>query len=103
MGVVVTLTVCAGSVALAIVAFPLADYRPADAATLRDETVAVVSRVGDRSVDLAPHISCAQGPLKANLQDAAIGQRVSETERSRLSTVTLGIGAHLDHQSLNAG
>ena len=44
LGVVATLTICAGSVALAIVAFPLADYRPADAATLRDETVAVVSR-----------------------------------------------------------
>lgn len=49
LGVVLTLTICAGSVALAIVAFPLADYRPADAATLRDETVAVVSRTTRRT------------------------------------------------------
>lgn len=39
-----TLAICAGSIGVAIVAFPLADYRSADEDLSRDETVSVLSR-----------------------------------------------------------
>lgn len=39
-----TVAICAGSIGLAIIAFPLADYRSADGDSVRDETVAVLSR-----------------------------------------------------------
>lgn len=50
LGVVLTVLLGAGSVALAIVAFPLADYRPPDDVPLRDEPVAVVTRSTRRTV-----------------------------------------------------
>ncbi len=49
LGVVLMLTICAGSVALAIVAFPLADYQTPDEPLLRDEMVAAVSRTTRRT------------------------------------------------------
>lgn len=49
LGVVVTLAICVGSVALAIVAFPLADYQPPDEVPRRDETAAVVARTTRRA------------------------------------------------------
>lgn len=44
-----TLAICAGSIGVAIVAFPLADYRLLDEDSLRDETVTVLSRTTRRT------------------------------------------------------
>lgn len=49
LGMAATLALATGAVALAIVAFPLADYRPPGAARPRDELVAVVARTTRRS------------------------------------------------------
>lgn len=85
MRVFATLAICAGSIGIAIVAFPLADYRSMDQGSLRNETVDVLSTATRRTT-----------PAVAELDWSASRQVTAGDASGKITDVFMSAGRPLN-------